>query len=280
MEKADLDMVWDRFRRAKTKTEKDGFRHQLAAHYFQYVQNIGNSLSQSLNFKAQPDELASHGVEGLYKAIDGFDHTRGVKFETYAYPRIWGSMIDGIRSEDWVPRSVRMRQNMLQKTREKLEQENGIKVSEADVLVEAGIDEAEYHRNYKKYCPVVRSSIEHCLNPEIEEAGDNKKDFNKYLVANNVPSQDSKMVRREFLSKLMGKNFTKQERLIIVLYYYEQLTMKEIATRLDMSESRVSQIHQDVIRRFKVRVNVNPDYFNTEDILDVINDCNDKDTIL
>jgi RNA polymerase sigma factor for flagellar operon FliA len=161
-----------------------------------------------------------------------------------------------------------------------LEQRNGGKVADADVLKVIGIDEMEYHRNYKKFCPVVKSSIEHCVNTDIEGTGENKKDFNKYLVANNLSSHDSKMIRREFISKLMGKNFTKQERLIIVLYYYEDFTMREIAHKLDMSESRVSQIHQEVMDRIRVRMGVNPKYFATDDILSMISNCNDRDTIL
>ena len=90
-------------------------------HYYIYVRKIATNLSKKYNNKVSSEELASYGLTGLYRAIDYYDETRNVKFETYAYSRIRGSMIDGIRSDDWVPRSVRLRQDVIERARFKKE---------------------------------------------------------------------------------------------------------------------------------------------------------------
>ena len=90
---------------------------KLVGHYYiELVQKIASNLVRKFKYRVTRDELASHGVTGLYKALKAFDPLRGVKFETYAYPRVWGSIIDCIREEDWVPRSVRTRQTKIEKT--------------------------------------------------------------------------------------------------------------------------------------------------------------------
>lgn len=272
MNKQELERAWSNYFKKRSPENK----RPLVAHYFEFVQHIANNVAQKLNWRVPVDELTSHGIDGLYSAIEAFDHKRGIKFETYAYRRVQGSMIDAMRAEDWVPRSVRQRQEEINNKREALEAQRGEKVHMGEVLQSLAINEVDYHKNVSKYRAAGRSSIENCINTEVEN--DNKKDFNKYLECKNISQQDSKLVRREFLSKLMGKDFSTLERKIIYYYYYEDLTMKEIAAKLNISESRISQIHQQVIKRLKVRVEVNPDYFS-KDIVEVMQECNSKDSL-
>ena len=206
-----------------------------------------------------------------YKAIDRYDPQHKTKFETYAYIRIRGAMLDGIRSEDWIPRSVRLRQSEIEKTKQEMEAICGCKVLESDVLEALGIDPNDYHKHCNRYKPAVKSSIETsaCMNFDLQ--GGNKKDFNRYLVAKHEISPNVLLLKQEFLSKLIGKNLTLPERRIIYMYYYESKTMKEIAEIIDMSESRVSQIHHDVLERLKTRIKVNPSYFG-DDLLECM--CN------
>jgi len=260
--------VWDVY----LKTKDDKSKNKLVEYYFTFVNKIASTLSRKLNNHVSQPELASHGVDGLYKAIENFDETRGNKFETYAYIRIKGAMLDGLRKEDWVPRSVRIRETMIQKEQDKLQDENNKEVTKSKALKKLGINEIEYNKYPEKFRARSVFSIEASSNPDIDN-DDNKKDFNEYLESHNNSSPDSQMVRMEFLNKLIGRRFTKLEKNIVYLYYYEELTMKEIAKELKISESRVSQIHQNVLARLKTRIKINPKYFS-DDILDIIKECN------
>jgi len=268
MDSQELKETWESF----AKNHDFDSKQKLVEHYFNFVQNIARKLASKLAYKVTVEELASSGIDGLYKAIDSYDpETFGTKFETYGYIRVWGAMIDGIRNDDWVPRSVRLRQADIEKARSEMEASSGIKVSDEMLFAHLGIDPEDYNRNSHKYHAVGISSLDNCL----EDGEENKKEFNSYLVAKNEPSPDANILRKEFLSKLVGKNFTALERNILYLYYYENYTMKEISDKLKVSESRISQVHHDVLKRLKTRVEVNPNYFSA-DIMDIMDEANTK----
>ena len=221
--------------------------------------------------------MASYGVDGLYKAIERFDLDRGIKFETYASQRISGSMIDALRKDDWVPRSVRVRSNAIKKIKSELEAKHGRKIDDTEAAKHAGFCEKDFIKNVKKFMPISLSSIDEFSSPSngIETS---KHDFNISLKSKNVPTPDSKIVRKEFLNKLIGKNFSRREKKIIYYYFYEDLSMGEIASALDLSESRVSQMLKDLMKKLKTRIELNPNYFK-KDILEIIGECNDKDSL-
>ncbi len=275
MNKTKLDSLWKRY----LKKHADEPKRKLVEYYYTHlVMRIARKLCVRFKYHISAEALASYGTEGLYRALKAFNPCMGVKFETYAYARVWGSMIDGIRKEDWVPRSVRNRQTLIEKTQDLLETKMGDRVSKSDVLKIVGIKEEDYHKNSAKFHAVSCSSIETNINSDIDNS-DNRKDFNSSLVAHNISSPDSRIVRKEFFNKLIGKNFTPLERKIIYYYYYENLTMKEISAHLDISESRISQINQNILQRLKTRVKVNPLYFGKE-IIEMINMCNDKSSLV
>jgi RNA polymerase sigma factor FliA len=272
MNNLELQKVWEEF-----KLSNDGeLRNQLIKHYYVLVKKIARKVCNKINRRVSEEELASHGFDGLYKAIDRFELERKIKFETYATLRIRGSIIDGLRSDDWVPRSVRMRQTKIEKMREKMESEKCDAVTDSEVISELDISEEDYIKNNKKFNPVIFSSID--SNVVLEKENENKKDFNKYLVSKNISSPDSKLIRKEFLGKLMGRDFKNIERKIVYYYYYENMTMREISKKVDMSESRISQIHKDVLKRLKNKINKNPEYFG-ENIISIIASCNDKNPV-
>lgn len=252
-------------------------RQKLIEHYFEYVQKISTNLSKKFNYKMSAEELASYGLVGLYRAIDHYDNKRKVKFETYSYSRIKGAMIDGVRTEDWVPRSVRIRQTIIERAQEKKQCVQGYKISETNVLKDVGISESDFHKKHNKYKASSVVSLEHTVFPDTND-DENKKDFNKYLVADNEDRPYGGLIRKEFLSKLMGKNFSAIERKVIYHHYYEGLTMKEIAHKFDISESRMSQIHRTILKRLKSQITKNPKYFS-EDILSIISECNGKESL-
>ncbi|MFW6173209.1 MAG: sigma-70 family RNA polymerase sigma factor [Elusimicrobiota bacterium] len=273
----DIEEVWKKYNKRKTKKCKN----LLVEYYYSYVYRIALKLSSRLTSAVTADELVSHGVEGLYKAIDKFDPNFNVKFMTYAYSRIQGAMLDGLRKEDWVPRSVRARQSKIEKVTNLLESQFGYKVDQSEVLSALKIDSKKYIKNSGRYQAKHIVSLESSSNTEIDNE-DNKKDFNTHLISETDAKPDSKLLRKEFLNKLLGKKFSALERKIVYLYYYENLTMKEISELLTqngskISESRISQIHYKILSKLKNTVSVNPEYFT--DILSIINECNDTDVL-
>jgi RNA polymerase sigma factor for flagellar operon FliA len=263
MELQELKDTWESYH----KNKQDENKHKLVEHYYLFVKKIAKTLSQKLNYKVNEDELASYGVDGLYKAIDRFDESRGYKFETYAYSRIKGSMLDALRKDDWVPRCVRIRQNAIETEKNKLESNCGCYVPIDVVLDEMGLDKEDYMKNNAKFCAKTFSSIDTTSFSDVDD--ENQLDFNINLACKTEASPDAAMIRKEFLDKLMGKNFTENERKIIYYYYYESLTMKDIADKLCMSEPRISQIHQNILARLKKRIKVNPSYFG-DDLFDIL----------
>ena len=250
--------------------------NELIENYYSLVKKIAYSLSEKLNWKVIPEELTSFGIDGLYVAIRRFDLSKNIKFETYASIRIRGSMIDGIRKEDKIPRSVRINSNRFQKVKNQLECKKGRNVTESEVIKGMGITEEEYLKNIKKYNPVIFSSLE---NKKMNSEDEFKQDYNINLTDKKNPSPDSQIKRKEFFNKLLGKNFSSLERQIIYMYYYENLTMDVIAEQLNMSESRISQIHKLLMLRLKDKIARNPKYFDNS-IKKFIVECNDKSSLL
>jgi RNA polymerase sigma factor for flagellar operon FliA len=267
-----LTQLWKKYKKCHDLKSKN----ELVEHYYFLVEKISANLERSFKYKISRYELASHGVDGLYKAIERFDLDREIKFETYASQRISGSMIDGLRSEDWVPRSVRLRYSAINREKEILETKSGSKIDDTEAAKHAGFCEKDFMKNKKKFIPISLSSIEECSS----ELGinDSKKDFNIFLKSTSVSSPDSKILRKEFFNKLLGKNFSQREREIIYYYYYEELSMGEIAEKLELSESRVSQMLKKLISKLKLRAELNPNYFK-KDILSIIEECNDRDSL-
>lgn len=252
MTKEELDSLWKSFK--KDNNQKD--RNLLIEHYYSNVEKIAKSVEKKMNYRVSKEELTSHGVDGLFKAINAYDLSRNVKFEFYSYPRIRGSMIDGLRSEDWVPRSVRSRQTKIEEKLRNMESQKGCKIETIEAIKKIGIDPEDYIKHPKKFNAILCSSLDSCIQPTDNDDNENKKDFNKYLKAKNV-DLDKKMKQKDFLSKFLNKGLKSSEKLVIYYYYYENLTMKEIARRIKKTESNVSQIHKIVIKKIKNKLRGN-----------------------
>ena len=269
--------LWKKYRSAKTERMKHESRNKLIEEYYPLVKKVAYRLAQKLNWRVSPEELTSFGVDGLFNAIGKFDVEHGVKFEHYASTRIHGSMIDNMRKIDLIPRSVRLNSNNFEKVRSRLEAEEGRLITDDEVAEELGISISEYNQNLKKYHPVLFSSLE-----GSDMASNNedmfKEDYNSSLISHNTPTPDSKILRKEFFNKLLGNGFTSTERMIVYLYYYKNYTMDRIAAKLKISESRVSQIHKDVLPRMKKKIERNPKYFS-EHIEELIKSTNDSESL-
>jgi len=246
-EKMDINEIWKGFHKSKD----DFHRNLLMEYYRPLVKYAAERLHSKLPDKVEVDDLMSAGIFGLMDAIDAYDPDRGVKFETYCSPRIRGSILDELRSMDWVPRLVRARASQLSKATQSLEAHLGRKPTEKELAKKLEIDKLEFNRLQRDANAVALVS----LNSKYGD-DDGEKDIREIDVVKDDRSKNPLIeAQKRDLKNLLTKGLSRAERLIIVLYYYEEMTMKEIGATLDLSESRVSQMHSSIVARLKAQMN-------------------------
>jgi RNA polymerase sigma factor FliA len=241
-----LDQVWRQFH----KTRDILYRNMLMNHYSHIVRYAAERLHSKLPDKVELDDLISAGTFGLMDAIEAFDPSRGVKFETYCSPRIRGSILDELRNLDWVPRLVRARATQLARVTQCLETHLGRKPTDAEIVAKLDINPEEFERLRKDANAITQVSLTTKYNED-----DGEKDIREIDVVKDNRSEDPLVeAQKRDLKNLLTKGLTRAERLIIVLYYYEEMTMKEIGATLDLSESRLSQMHSSIVARLKAQM--------------------------
>jgi RNA polymerase sigma factor for flagellar operon FliA len=246
-EKMDIQEIWAGFH----KTHDDYYRNLLMEYYRDIVRYSAERLHTKLPDKVEVDDLISAGIFGLMDAIDAYDPDRGVKFETYCAPRIKGSILDELRSMDWVPRLVRARAHQLGRATQTLELSLGRKPLAEEIAKEMNVEMEEFQRLHKDAQAVGLVS----LNTKCSD-GEGDKEVCEIDVIKDKKSKDPLIeAQKRDLKNLLTKGLSRAERLIIVLYYYEEMTMKEIGATLDLSESRVSQMHSSIVARLKAQMN-------------------------
>jgi RNA polymerase sigma factor for flagellar operon FliA len=251
-----IDQIWEQFH----TTRDDHHRNLLMEYYKDLVRYSAERLHSKLPDKVEIDDLISAGTFGLMDAIDAFDPSRGVKFETYCAPRIKGSILDELRSMDWVPRLVRARAHQLARATHSLEMHLGRKPVEEEIADELDMDMDEFSRLQRDANAVGLVS----LNTKCNES-DSDKEVSEIDIIKDKKSEDPLLeAQKRDLKNLLTKGLTRAERLIIVLYYYEEMTMKEIGATLDLSESRVSQMHSSIVARLKAQMNTRKKEFSIE----------------
>jgi len=236
--------VWQEYKPDCTNKE---LRNILMERYFPLVKYNGERIWQRLPDGVELDDLISAGVFGLMDAIDAFDMERGVKFETYCVPRIRGAMLDELRTMDWVPRLVRSKASKINNARKKLETKLGRAptVVEISEVLELTVKETEKMMSDANAVGLVS------LNKKWYET-DSYKDVREIDILEDKKGEDpTRRIQKNDLMRLVTKGLNRNERLIIILYYYEELTMKEIGATLDLSESRVSQMHSSIVQRLQ-----------------------------
>ena len=208
-----------------------------------------------LGYNVDYEDLCSYGIFGLIDAIDKFDKEKDVKFETYASLRIRGAILDQIRKLDWIPRTVRQRQRQLDTAMRELENELGRPATDDELAKRVGISEDELS-DWQNQCKV--SNVV-SLNEYLETGADISNETGG--ASRHFDSPESSFLKDELKEKLIESLdvLTEKEKNVVVLYYYEELTLKEISNVLDVSESRVSQLHTKALNKMK---NL------TEDIMD------------
>jgi len=271
----DINDLWLQYKNIDISIEdKQKLENQLVLHYYTLVQRIAKTVAAKIDYKRIPEELISYGVEGLYTSIRRFDLSRHTKFEGYARIRVRGAIIDGLRQEDIVPRSVRINHNCYERTKAQLESIKLEKVLDDEIFEKMEIkDFVKYHNKYK---PSNYSSLNGL--DAFAEKNDCRTDFNENLIDDTHSKPDSILMRKEFLNKLIGTNFSKLEQKILYYYYWENLSLGVISKLEHMSESRISQIHKILLKRLKDKIERNPNYFDKE-IIPFINNLKNKDSI-
>ena len=242
--KADMDLIWDEYKKDQTNQT---IRNRLIEEYLPLVKYNGERIWARLPEGVELDDLISAGIFGLMDAIDAFDLTRGVKFETYCVPRIRGAMLDELRTMDWVPRLVRSKASKLGEATKKLEARMGRRPTERELAEYMEISVKELEKMILDANAVNLIS----LNKKWYETN-SYKDVREIDVLEDKKGEDpTRRVFKHDLMRLVTKGLNRNERLIIILYYYEEMTMKEIGATLDLSESRVSQMHSSIVGRLQ-----------------------------
>ena len=234
---------WKEFKASKDKE----CRNRLLEQYLPIVRYAAERLHNKLPDEVEVDDLISAGIFGLVDALDAFDPQRGVKFETYCAPRIRGAILDELRSMDWVPRLVRSRAHKLGEAIHALEAQLGRKPDENELAKRMRLSMRDFRKLQRDAHAVGLVS----LNRKWFET-DSHKDVCEIDVLEDKRSDDPfRAAQRRDLKEMMTRGMSRAERLIIMLYYFEEMTMKEIGETLDLSESRVSQMHSAILSRLR-----------------------------
>lgn len=245
MEEAARNKLWESY----SKDKSVEVREKLIIEYAPLVKIIAGKLSMYLGYNVEYDDLVSYGIFGLIDAIDKFDYDKGIKFETYASLRIRGSILDQIRKMDWLPRSLRQKQKKIDAAFAKLEAELGRVATDGELAKELEISIEEFY-TWESQAKVSRLMS---LEDYVEQGADISTDAQGQKRFDGpeevVESKEIKKILEESLQIL-----TEREKKVILLYYYEELTLKEISMVLEVSESRISQLHTRALQKLRQKL--------------------------
>lgn len=242
----ELGRAWKKYK----KTQEESLRNQLVEHYLHLVRFTAERIRAKLPDEVDVEDLMSAGIFGLVDAVDAFDLDRGVKFETYCAPRIRGAILDELRSMDWVPRLVRHRAHVLDSTVRMLEAELGRAPTEPEIAARLKLPKPQFEKLVRDANAVSLVSLSQNVNE-----GDSDREVAEVEVVPDEASADPVIeAQKADIKEFINRQLSRAEQLIIVLYYYEQMTMKEIGETLDLSESRVSQMHSAIIERLRTEL--------------------------
>ncbi len=245
MNDKERNKLWEQYSAKKTSA----VREKLIIEYAPLVKLVAGRLSMYLGYTVEFDDMVGYGVFGLIDAIDKFDYEKGIKFETYASLRIRGAILDQIRKMDWIPRSLRQKQKKMEQAMADLEVRLGRPATEEEIAKELDIDIEEFYSWQGQAKITGIASLEDFLEQgtEIKASGTRRAIAEQPEQA--MEEQEMKKILAEALEKL-----TEKEKKVILLYYYEELTLKEISEVLEVSESRVSQLHTKALSKMRDRL--------------------------
>ena len=246
MDETGKKRLWQDYHRLKSPE----LREKLIIEYAPLVKLVAGRLSMYLGYNVEYDDLVGYGVFGLIDAIDKFDMMKDVKFETYASLRIRGAILDQIRKMDWIPRTIRQRQKKIETVMKEIETTKGRAASDEEIASALGISDDEYTdwQSQMKITGVVS------LNEYIEQGGPELAADKSRSAGFEMPEEVVEQVELKEKLKESLEVLTEKERKVVVLYYYEDLTLKEISQVLEVSESRVSQLHTKALVKMRTKM--------------------------
>ncbi|MCI9416470.1 MAG: FliA/WhiG family RNA polymerase sigma factor [Eubacterium sp.] len=245
MKTTDKEKLWEAYQ----KNPSPGIREQIILEYAPLVKVVAGRLSMYLGYNVEYDDLVGYGIFGLIDAIDKYDSQKDVKFETYASLRIRGSILDQIRKMDWIPRTVRQKQKKLDEAVKQIEMRTGKTATEEEIALELNISEEELAvwQSQLKITNIV--SLNEYVEQGSEPAMDARNNSHFIQPEEQIQEDELKKVLKDTLELL-----TEKERKVIELYYYEELTLKEISKVLEVTESRISQLHTKALLKMRKKM--------------------------
>lgn len=245
MTETERDKLWSEY--AKNKTAS--MREKIIIEYSALVKIVAGRLSMYLGYNVEYEDLVSYGIFGLIDAIDKFDYEKGIKFETYASLRIRGAILDQIRKMDWIPRSLRQKQKKIDAAISKIEAETGKSASDEQIANELGITADEY-MNWQG-----QASVTNVIS--LDEFAENNGEKGLDTIKGNTFEEPEQVVEKTEMKRVLMESLeslTDNEKNVILLYYYEEMTLKEISSIMEVSESRVSQLHTKALKKMKTKL--------------------------
>ena len=245
MKTVEREKLWGEYQK-KPSAE---LREKIIIEYAPLVKAVAGRLSMYLGYNVEYEDLVSYGVFGLIDAIDKFDLNKDVKFETYASLRIRGSILDQIRKMDWIPRTVRQKRKKIEEAIRQIETQTGRNATDEEIAKELGIEETELN----EWQVQLNVTNVVSLNEFVEQGGEPVMDARN----NSHFAQPEESIQEEELKKVLRESMdllTEKEQKVILLYYYEDLTLKEISNILEVSESRVSQLHTKALAKMRKKM--------------------------
>ncbi|WXR61772.1 FliA/WhiG family RNA polymerase sigma factor [Peptostreptococcaceae bacterium AGR-M142] len=236
--------LWELYFEEKNKEKKEKLKQEIILEYVNLVKIISGRLYNFYGSNIDYEDLVSYGIIGLIDAIDKYDLSKNIKFETYASIRIRGAIIDEIRNLDWIPRSIRQKSKMVKEVYKKYENLNG-----KEPTVE------QLSKELNKTIPEVNKILEEVNIYNVVSLEEEISDNLKIQIEDKAEEMnpEASLMKKDMINRLKTsvKKLKEREQMIINLYYFEELTYKEIGNILEISESRVSQIHSKAIIRIK-----------------------------
>lgn len=240
--KLSKEKLWEAYSKKKT-TE---LREQIIIEYAPLVKIVAGRLNMHLGYHVEYEDLCSYGIMGLIDAVDKFDLSKEVKFETYASLRIRGAILDQIRKMDWIPRTIRQRQRSIDEAARTVEERTGNIPTEEEIAAELQITNEELLKWRGQLQATNVVSLDEFVEAGQEPVMDARSN-------SHFSSPEAALEEKELKAKLAEalEMLTEKENKVIMMYYYEELALKEIAAVLDVSESRVSQLHTKAIEKMR-----------------------------
>ncbi len=242
MTETEKDKLWEKY----TETKSTDLREKIIIEYSALVKIVAGRMSMYLGYNVEYEDLVSYGIFGLIDAIDKFDYGKGIKFETYASLRIRGAILDQIRKMDWIPRSLRQKQKKIDAAVSKIEANTGKTASDAQIASELGISDEEYVSWQEQ------ANLTHIIS--LDEFAENNGEKGLDTIRGNTFEEPEQVMEKSEMKRMLAETLetlTDNEKKVVLLYYYEEMTLKEISSIMEVSESRVSQLHTKALKKMK-----------------------------